>query len=39
MRVHEISKGKTIKQEVEKMMSPDNLKIETKQNGKWILSS
>jgi len=39
MRAHEISKGKTIKQEVEKMMSPDNLKIETKQNGKWIILS
>lgn len=28
--------GKTIEEVVEEMMNPENLKIETKKNGKWI---
>ena len=34
-KVHETIRGETIEQEVEKMMDPKNLKIETKEKGKW----
>lgn len=36
-RAHEIIKGKTLEQEVEEMLKPENIKIEIKdENGKWI---
>jgi protein subunit release factor B len=34
-RAHEIITGETIEQEVGRMMQPENLKIEVKENGKW----
>ena len=35
--VHEISSGEAIEQKVNKLMQPENLKIEAKENGKWKL--
>ena len=35
-RINEIETGETIEKQVEKAMSPENLKIEIKENGKWI---
>jgi protein subunit release factor B len=34
-RAHEIITGETIEQEVDRMMQPENLKIEVRENGKW----
>lgn len=34
--VHEITGGESIKDKVDKMMRPNNLKIEVKDNGRWI---
>ena len=36
MRVHEKIEGKKIKDLVEEMMQPENLRVEIKNNGKWI---
>lgn len=38
-RVHEIIRGETIEQEVDRMMRPENLKVETKEKGKWVESA
>ena len=35
-KAHEILSGKRIKDTVEKMMRPENLRIEVKNDGKWI---
>ena len=35
-RVHEIEVGETIEAQVEKEMNPNNLKIEFRENDKWI---
>jgi protein subunit release factor B len=34
-KAHEVVQGKTIEQEVEEMMAPENIKVEIKENGKW----
>ena len=36
-RVNEISIGKTIEEQVEEEMKPENLKIELRENNKWIV--
>jgi len=35
-RTHEIIRGETIEQEVNRMMQPKNLKIETRETGVWV---
>lgn len=34
--VHELSGGKSIEQRVEESMVPENLKVETRETGKWV---
>lgn len=36
-RVNEINVGKTIEKQVEEDMKPENLKIEIKENGQWVI--
>lgn len=35
MKLVELESGKTIEEQVDEMMSPENLKIEVKKDGKW----
>ena len=35
-KAHEILRGETIEDEVKRMMSPVNLKFETKEQGRWV---
>lgn len=35
-KVYELSKGKSIEEIVEEMISPENLKIEIQKDGKWV---
>ena len=34
--VNEVVSGKTIEQRVDEMMTPENLKIEVKESGRWV---
>lgn len=34
-KIHEITQGQTLQEQVKKIMSPENLKIEYRENGKW----
>ena len=36
-RIFECQEGKTIEQIVDELLSPNNLKVETKENGKWTV--
>ena len=36
-RVNEIHVGKTIEQQTKELMQPQNLKVEIRKNGKWII--
>jgi len=38
-RIYEVLQGETIKQKVDKMMHPKNLKVEIKRNNKWVEES
>jgi protein subunit release factor A len=38
-RVNEIETGLTIEEQVEKSMSPENIRIETKEKGKWTITN
>ena len=37
IKIHEIIEGKTIEKKVEEMMTPENLKIEIQDDGKWTV--
>lgn len=36
MRIQEVLKGKSIEKEVEEMIQPENLKVEYRENKKWV---
>jgi len=37
-KVQEVLEGQSIKEKVDKMMKPENLRIEVKKDGKWLYS-